>query len=103
VSAPKEWLIDTGATISAITKSNADQFDRIPLGGAASGTTGGRGMLIKAGLTMVFTVLKPSGVNQQVRCSLPVAVKPNDKGSEILGMDQVAAVQAKVRWDPSAR
>src|SRR5438132_1027322 len=39
----KEWLVDTGASISALTRSNADQFDLTPLGGTASGTTGGGG------------------------------------------------------------
>jgi hypothetical protein len=99
----KEWLVDTGATLSAITKDNADRFDLIPLGGSASGTTGGGGILIKSGLTMVFTVLGITGSNQQVRCSLPFGVKPNNQGSEILGMDQLANVNAKVRWDPVAQ
>jgi hypothetical protein len=89
VTAPKEWLVDTGASLSVVTKSNADQFDLTPLGGSASGTTGGGGILIKSGLTMVFTV--------------PIGVKPNNHGSEILGMDQLAHVSAKVRWDPTAQ
>jgi hypothetical protein len=99
-TAAKEWLIDTGATISAITKSNAAQFDLTVLGGSASSTTGGGGILIKSGLTLVFTVLKPNGTQVQVRCSLPIGVKPNDHGSEILGMDALAQVNAKVVWDP---
>lgn len=102
-TALKEWLVDTGANISAVTKDNADQFDLTPLGGSASATTGGGGILIKAGLTMVFTVLETSGSSRQVRCSLPVGVKPNNNGSELLGMDQLACVHAKVRWDPSAQ
>jgi hypothetical protein len=52
---------------------------------------------------MVFTVLRPGGANRQVKCSLPVGVKPNDSGSEILGMDQLAHVGARIRWDPAAR
>jgi hypothetical protein len=103
LTAAKEWLVDTGASISALTMSNAAQFDLIPLGGSASATTGGGGILIKAGLTMVFTVLDITGSNRWVRCSLPIGVKPNDQGSEILGMDQLAHVGAKVRWDPSAQ
>jgi hypothetical protein len=103
LTASKEWLIDTGATLSCITKDNADQFDLTPTGGSASATTGGAGILIKTGLTMVFTVLQASGANRQERCSLPVGVKPNNAGSEILGMDQIAHVGAQVRWDPSAR
>src|SRR5690349_21034829 len=102
-SAVKEWLIDTGANISAITKDNANQFDLTLVGGSASATTGGGGILIKSGVTMVFTVLTASGSNQNIRCSLPVGVKPNNEGSEIIGMDQLASVGAKVRWDPSIR
>jgi len=52
---------------------------------------------------MVFTVLDPNGNSQQVRCSLPIAVRPNDSGSNILGMDQLASVNAKARWDPATR
>ena len=52
---------------------------------------------------MVFTVRDAQGVNRLIRCSLPVGVKPNNAGSEILGMDQIAHVRAKVRWDPFAR
>ena len=59
-------------------------------------------MGMMSGVTMVFTVLEPNGSSQQVRCSLPIAVKPNDSGSNILGMDQLAFVSAKVRWDPAA-
>jgi hypothetical protein len=103
VTAPKEWLVDTGASISVLTMSNADRFDLTPLGGSASATTGGGGILIKTGLTMVFAVLQTSGSNRWVHCSLPIGVKPNDHGSEILGMDQLADVGAKVRWDPSAQ
>lgn len=101
-TALKEWLVHTGAAISALTKDNADEFDLVPLGGSASATTGGGGILIKAGVVMIFTLLETSGVNRKVRCSLPVGVKANNSGSEILGMDQLASVQAKVRWDPSA-
>jgi hypothetical protein len=101
--AVKEWLVDTGANISALTKDNAEQFDLIPLGGSASATTGGGGILIKMGLTMVFTVLEASGANRTVRCSLPIGVKPNNNGSEILGMDQLASIPAKIRWDPSVQ
>jgi hypothetical protein len=97
-----EWLVDTGASISALTSSKAAQFDLTPVVGTALPTTGGSGIPIMSGVTMVFTVLDPTGVNQQVRCALPVAVKPTDSGSDILGMDQLAAVNAKVRWDPAA-
>lgn len=99
----KEWLIDTGAEISAITKDNADQFDLTPVAGSASATTGGGGILIKSGLTMHFEILDTAGSSKSVSCSLDVGVKPNNSGSEILGMDQLAEVDAAVDWDPGYR
>src|SRR5947209_963848 len=86
VTVAVEWLVDTGANISALTSSTAAQFDLTPAGGRASAATGAT-LQIMSGVTMVFTVLESTGVNQQVRCSLPIAVKPSDTGSDILGMD----------------
>jgi hypothetical protein len=103
VSVDKEWLVDTGAEISCITKSNADQFDLTPTGGSASATTGGGGILIKRGLTMWFEILDQANMPKSVNCSLDVAVKPNNKGSEILGMDQLKNVNAAIEWDPCAQ
>jgi hypothetical protein len=103
VSADKEWMVDTGAQISVITKSNGDKFDLTAVGGSASGTTGGGRILVKSGLEMVFEVFDPAGVATTVTCSLDVGVKPNNKGSEILGMDQIADVGAIVEWDPGTR
>jgi hypothetical protein len=102
VTAAKLWLVDTGAMISTITKDNAGRFDLAPLG-ASAGSTTGEAMIVKSGLTMVFTVRDTLGVDHQRRCSLPIAVKPNNSGSEVLGMDQVAHVNVKVRWDPAAQ
>lgn len=102
-SEKKEWMVDTGAQISVITKSNGDKFDLNPVGGSASGTMGGGGILIKSGLEMEFEVFDPRGYARTVTCNLDVGVKPNNKGSEILGMDQIADVGAIVEWDPTAR
>src|SRR5262249_25027499 len=93
VEEDKEWLIDTGAEISAITKDNADKFDLTPIGGSASATTGNGGILVKSGLTMVFEI-DSGGTNKEVSCNLDVGVKPDNTGSEILGMDQLAWVDA---------
>ena len=103
VAAKKEWMVDTGAQISAITKDNGDKFDLTTVGGSASGTAGGGGILVKSGLTMEFEIFDTHGVATTVTCNLKVGVKPNNKGSEILGMDQVAHVDAIVEWDPKTR
>jgi hypothetical protein len=98
----KEWLIDTGAEVSAITNSNADNFDLTPLGATARATSTGAGLAMHSGLTMVFEVKDSTGKDVTVNCSLDVGVKPDDSGSEILGMDQIAHVNARVEWDPAA-
>jgi hypothetical protein len=99
----KEWMFDTGASVSAITKSNADQFQLTPIGATASGTTGGGGIIMKTGLTMIFSVIDSAGLSKDVQCSLAVGVKPNDAGSEIIGMDQLSHVNAKINWDPGTK
>jgi hypothetical protein len=103
VEVEKEWLIDTGAAVSVITKDNAEQFDLTATGATTSGTTGGGGIIMKSGLTMVFTVLGRDGTNREVTCSLDVGVKHNNAGSEIIGMDQVNEVGAEVIWNPGTR
>jgi hypothetical protein len=103
ITAGKEWMIDTGAQISCITKGNGDQFDLTLTGGSASATTGGGGILLKSGLTMSFEIFDKAGRRKSVSCSLDVGVKPNDSGSEILGMDQLDHVGAAVDWDPRAQ
>jgi len=103
VTVGKEWLIDTGAQISCITKSNGDQFDLTLTGGSASGTTGGGGILVKSGLTMWFEIFDKAGAPKSVSCNLDVGVKPNNSGSEILGVDQLQHVGAAIEWDPSAQ
>jgi hypothetical protein len=103
VSVSKEFLIDSGADISCITKSNADRFDLTATGGSASATTGGGGILVKSGLTMIFDIFDKVGNQKSVHCSLDVGVKPNNNGSDILGMDQLNHVSAAVEWDPAHR
>jgi hypothetical protein len=98
-----DWLVDTGASICAITKDSADKFDLHPTGATASATSGGAGIIMKSGMTIVFTVEDSSGTNSEQTCFLDVGVKPDNQGSEVLGMDQINHCGVKVRWDPSAQ
>jgi len=98
----KEWLVDTGAEVSVITKSNAANFDLTPLAATAMATTTGTWLAMHSGLEMVFKVKDSAGANVTKRCSLDIGVKPSDEGSEILGMDQIAHHSARVEWDPVA-
>ena len=97
-----EWMFDTGAAVSAITKSTASKFHLTSIGATALSTTGGA-IIMKTGLTMVFSILDTENISGEVECSLAVGVKPNNMGSQIVGMDQLAHVCAKIQWDPQAR
>src|SRR5258708_18365732 len=72
-------------------------------GGSASATTGGGGILIKSGLTVVFEIIDKNGNPTEVESSLDVGVKADNDGSEILGMNDLAAVDGAVDWDPAIR
>jgi len=103
VTASTDWLVDTGAEIAILTKDTADRFDLLPTGGSASATTGGGGILIKRGLTTEFEIQDLSGYAKTVHSSLDVGVKPNNNGSDLLGMDQLKDVGAAIDWDPVNR
>lgn len=98
-----EWLIDTGADIGVVRKAVGDQFDLIATGASASPTTGGGGILVRTGLQAEFEAEDRSGVHHKLRVSEPVAVKSNNSSSDILGMDQLAAVAVEVTWNPAAQ
>jgi hypothetical protein len=97
-----EWMIDTGAEIACITQAKANNFRLKNTGGSASATTGGGGILIKSGLTTEFEVIDKFGNRKTVQCSLDVGVKPNNAGSEILGMDQIENANGVVEWEPKS-
>jgi hypothetical protein len=103
VTAKTEWLFDTGAEIAVLTKKTADQFDLTPTAGSASATTGGGGILIKSGLTTKFEIEDSCRSAKTVTCKLDVGVKPNNSGSDLLGMDQLNDVDAAINWDPGNR
>jgi hypothetical protein len=92
-------MVDTGAQIACVTQATGAKFPLKTVAGSASATTGGGG-LIKSGLTTEFEIINTSGIPTKVRCSLDVGVKPNNAGSEILGMDQMENASAVVEWEP---
>jgi hypothetical protein len=52
---------------------------------------------------MWFEIFDKAGAPKSVSCNLDVGVKPNNSGSEILGVDQLEHVGAAIEWDPSAQ
>jgi len=100
VSVSVEWMADTGAELSVVTKDVAKNFNLAPVGGSASGTTGGGGIIIKSGMEMEFEVFDSAGKVVPITSSLDVGVKPNNDGSEILGVDAIDTAGAVIEWDP---
>lgn len=100
----KNWMIDTGAgSVSAISQANAAHFRTVATAGTAAGVNGGA-MTIVTGVTMVFKVATNDpaypGGERTVSCDLRVAVTPD---SDIIGMDQLAHVHARVDWNPETK
>ena len=98
-----EWMFDTGASIGALTSNTANQFDLTPTGATASGTTGGGGIIVKTGLTVVFDAENSCGINGAVKSATRIGVKPNNSGNDLVGMNQLANVGVRIEWDPSTR
>lgn len=97
-----EWLIDTGAQLSVVTDATGAKFDLTPVGGSASGTTGGGGIIVKSGLSTVIQVFDTGGASVAASCHKDIGVKPNNAGGEIIGMDRIYDANASVEWDPGA-
>ncbi len=105
VNEQKEWLIDTGAEVSAISEENAERFDLPNIVGWAGGAVDdGGGMPIVRGpedrpFKMWFQRVGRNGLPQNVGCSLPVAIAAFD----IIGMDQLSDQNCAIDWDPKTR
>lgn len=102
VSTSVEWMVDTGADIGTIQKSIGDQFDLTMTAATATATTGGV-ISIKSGLEVEFQAEDSVGTSHVLRSPKPVAVKPGNTGSNIIGMDQLSALSVEVEWKPAAR
>jgi hypothetical protein len=103
ISVPVTWMVDTGSDIGVVRKSVGDSFDLVATGASASPTTGGGGIIVKTGLDAQFAAEDSAGTSYTLRASPAVGVKPNDAGSDVLGMDQLAAFSVEVLWNPSTR
>jgi hypothetical protein len=96
-----EWLVDTGAEISAVHQSVGNQFTftRV-VGASASPTTGGGGILVYAGATVEFSARDATGASCVMHATNDIGVKSNNSGSNLLGMDQLASCGVAIDWDP---
>jgi hypothetical protein len=98
-----DYLIDTGADITTLRSSTGSNFDAGASSLTASPTTGGGGIAVVTGIITHFTVEDSSRGVHQVSSSRYVGIKSTNGGSDILGMPQIADVDAEVRWDPVAK
>lgn len=95
-----EWLVDTGADLTVVRADVGTQFDARPVGLTAAGTTGGGGIQVVTGLSAEFSVLHPIRGSQRVLAHRYVGVKSNNAGSNLLGMEHLAEVGARIIWSP---
>lgn len=98
-----EWLVDTGAELGCVRHTIGSQFDLAATGASASPTSGGVGILIMNGLEAEFNAEDAFGVSHTLRATQSVAVKSNNAGSDILGMDQLASLNVTIEWDPQVQ
>ena len=96
VEVEKEWQVDLGADISAISSENAKNFDTKATAGTA-GSVGGGAIPIVSGVTMVFKRFNKDNKEEEIECSMEVAVLPYPR--DILGMDQLDKFSCTVLWN----
>jgi hypothetical protein len=103
VSEDVEWLVDTGSDITVVRNRVGSVFETTSRGLTASPTTGGQSIQVVTGLAAEFEVEDLRRRRRWVQAGGYVGIKPNDAASDLLGMQQVADVEATVTWSPSRR
>jgi hypothetical protein len=98
-----EWLVDTGADVGGVHQAVGNSFDLVATAASASPTTGGGGMIVKTGLQVEFTAEDAAGAAHTILASQAVAVKSNNSGSNVIGVDQLAGAGVTVDWDAAAQ
>ncbi|MBO6724132.1 MAG: hypothetical protein JJ911_00540 [Rhizobiaceae bacterium] len=102
-SVPKDWLVDTGASSSLISKSNFDALVKKgakpkKIGELKAETAGGVVTVpVFGGLTMRFARKDADKKPEIVECTTPLAVGPID----LLGVDQLKNTKTRLLFDPA--
>lgn len=95
---PVDWLVDTGADWSAVLPVVAHQFVTGTPVNATTAPPGGAAFYLANGIDVEFTVLTAAGP-VIVRPPTPViAVKAANAGCNLLGMPELVAERAVLRW-----
>jgi hypothetical protein len=92
------FIVDTGASESMISSAIAITGAFKIVGTVVAGTAAGAATLPKVkGGGMTFNVVpKGGGAEKPATCNLPMSVG----AANLLGMDQLIEVSAKLEWDP---
>ena len=98
-----EWLVDTGAEVAVVQDRVGQCFDLSPTGATATGTTGGRAILMTRGMTVHVPTEDAMGGLSVRGSSRDVGVKSDNTGSNLVGVDQLADCGVTVEWDPLQR
>lgn len=98
-----EWLVDSGADVAVVQKQVGDCFDLTATGASASPTTGSRAILMNQGMTVGFDADDRMGGVTAVASGRDVGVKSDNRGTNLIGVDQLADVGATLEWDAAAR
>lgn len=99
-SEPVDWLIDTGADWSALLKSTAANFTT-SAAPANTAPPSGTAYRLASGIEVEFTVNTQGGPVTLTASTPVIAIKAGNVGANLIGIPQLAAVNAEVRWNPS--
>lgn len=97
-----DWLIDTGADWSALLPSTAANFTT-QAAPANTAPPAGTAFRLASGVDVELTVNTPTGPATVIASTPIIAIKAGQVGSDLVGMPQLAAVRAQVRWDAHSR
>jgi hypothetical protein len=96
----KQFLIDSGARISAIDEDNARLFRKSRLSMVVASGVGGEGLDVYECVTMQFSRTTADGSGEEeVTCHLPFAVVRRPYC--ILGVDQLSATKTDFTFSPA--
>jgi hypothetical protein len=97
-SATVSWLIDTGSDMPLVRNASAQLFDWVPpaVGQFGYGTAGGPAIAIaRDPIVRIFSDVAGTPFAFQGW----MGVKPNDDGSDVVGVNALAAWGAELTWD----
>jgi hypothetical protein len=101
IEADVEWLVDTGADVGVMQQQVGELFQSTTIEGLSASPTIGEGAIeMVTGIEVGIEVEDPGGATETRWTTRPVGIKSTNEGSNIVGMDQLAEVDAAVEWDP---